>query len=183
MGDAIKGMLPMGDELAAYWGERLPDGAEFGAYGPELLAKRDYEMAQGEWSKEPDRIEWRDRRSVPVLPCVIARNPIGSLCGYVAVPPGHPWHGLGFDDVAADVHGGITYCEPCHESGAVCHAPQRGESDDVWWVGFDCAHLYDYSPACGREMFATTVYRDVYYVMSEVGRLANQVRAAVKGDS
>jgi hypothetical protein len=35
-------------------------------------------------------------------------------CGYVTVPAGHPWHGLGYAKppiVDIDVHGGITYAE------------------------------------------------------------------------
>jgi hypothetical protein len=40
---------------------------------------------------------------------------LGHLCGYLGVPPAHPWYGLMVSDTATDdirVHGGITYSEP-----------------------------------------------------------------------
>lgn len=47
----------------------------------------------GPWDDEPDRVEWRDEATG--LPCLALRNDMfGSWCGYVAVPPGHPVHGL-----------------------------------------------------------------------------------------
>lgn len=55
-------------------------------------------------------------------------------CGYVRVPPGHPAHGKGYDDVDVQVHGGLTFAkmEPCaHEDG-------QGH-----WLGFDCCHCDD----------------------------------------
>ena len=32
-----------------------------------------------------------------------------------------------------------------------CHIPLPGESDNVWWLGFDCGHYMDVQP--GREAF------------------------------
>jgi hypothetical protein len=46
---------------------------------------------------------------------------------------GHPWHGKGYDDINADVHGGLTFAEP----DLPC---DKGEPDDAYWLGFDCAH-------------------------------------------
>lgn len=63
-------------------------------------------------------------------------NGIGYRCGYVRVPKGHPWHGRDYDDLPANVHGGLTFAEPDVE----CDKP--GE-DDAWWIGFDCAHSGD----------------------------------------
>jgi hypothetical protein len=139
----------------------------------------------GEWNGEPDRIEWRDARAVPVLPCLIVRGPRGALCGYVGVPEGHPWHGR---DMAAlwgedgpDVHGGVTYAEPCQAGGRICHVPLPGESDRVWWVGFDCGHAWDEMPAETDPFWRSPdqSYRDVRYVRREVERLADQAREAV----
>lgn len=165
--------------------------------------------SRGPWDNEPDRIEWRDARAVPVLPCLIVRGPSGALCGYVAVPPGHPWHGK--DHVDADVHGSITYTEKCQAGGHICHVPQLGESDDVWWVGFDCAHSGDGQPgrdADYRKIYADMlasedpevrsrawtfaerpgfgifgeepVYRDERYVRRQVEKLADQAREVCK---
>jgi hypothetical protein len=43
-----------------------------------------------------------------------------------------------------DAHGGVTYAGPCN--GPICHVPQPGESDEVWWFGFDTGHAGDFSP-------------------------------------
>src|SRR5437868_461399 len=94
----------------------------------------------GPWDNEPDRLEWRHAG----LPCLMNRNRSGVWCGYVAVPPGHPFHGASYDDERTydlPSHGGLTFSSTC--SGEICHVPQPGEPDDVWWFGFDCNHGYD----------------------------------------
>lgn len=70
----------------------------------------------GPWKDEPDRVEWRCLG----FPCLIVRNNSGALCGYVGVPPAHPWHGKKYDEVGAEVHGGLTYSRPCEEGGNIC---------------------------------------------------------------
>ena len=46
----------------------------------------------GEWDNEPDKAQFADEPTG--LPCLIRRNDrIGSLCGYVAIPPKHPYFG------------------------------------------------------------------------------------------
>lgn len=108
----------------------------------------------GPWQEEPDRIEFRVPE-LPALACLMVRGPMGSWCGYVGVPPGHPLHGKGYSDDAAEplmVHGGLTYAAPCMvesdrgPDALICHAPEPGESDEVWWLGFDCGHAFDISP-------------------------------------
>lgn len=96
---------------------------------------------EGPWHHEPDRIEWRSHG----LPCLIARGPLGNLCGYVAVPPRHRAHGRHYDDVLVETHGGLTYAARCY--GHICHRPRKGESRHVWWLGFDCAHAFDAVPS------------------------------------
>lgn len=67
------------------------------------------------------------------LKCAITQaHKYGHLCGYVRVPPGHPDYGNDSPDVS--VHGGVTFThkEPCaHEDGV------------GWWIGFDCAHVWE----------------------------------------
>lgn len=128
----------------------------------------------GPWDREPDRVEWRD--DATGLVCLIVRNPLGALCGYVAVPDGHVYfqkrHG-DIDDVS--VHGGLTYSDFCQ--GDICHVPAPGESDHVWWLGFDCAHYADCVPAmmrCGLD----GIYRDIEYVKDECRYLAAQIAGA-----
>lgn len=131
------------------------------------------------WKSEPDRTEWTDLETG--LSCLIVRGPLGALCGYVAVPPSHPLHGIDYNSdstIHLDVHGGLTYSAMC--SGHICHQPKAGEPADVWWFGFDCAHSGDYIPGYERHMDALPflrdgVYRDIAYVREECRRLASQL--------
>jgi hypothetical protein len=128
----------------------------------------------GPWDGEPDRVDFH----AAGYACLLHRaGRLGHWCGYVAVPPGHPLHGVGYDaaEARADlrVHGGLTYADKCQ--GTICHVPVPGESDDVWWLGFDCAHAGDHVP--NRPPFDGDVYRDVAYVRRETEMLALQIAA------
>lgn len=128
----------------------------------------------GPWQDEPDRVEFEHLG----FPCLMVRQKShGGWCGYVAVPPGHPWHGAGYD-LDVEIHGGITYGEKC--AGEICHVPKPGEPDDVWWLGFDCAHAWDFSPARDRTWprFGDEVYRTAAYVRGQCARLAEQAKTA-----
>ena len=124
----------------------------------------------GEWNDEPDRVEWRARG----FAALIVRGPSGALCGYVGVEPGHPWHGVPYERVDAEAHGGLTYSNHC--AGEICHVPQPGEGDAVWWLGFDCAHCYDLMPAFDTHRHSE--YRSLAYVRREVEKLARQAHDA-----
>lgn len=157
----------------------LPEGSTLIEWKlqPDMYAERDPAWRQwgdGPWKDEPDRIEWR--RPGSALPRLMLRGPMGSWCGYVGVPEGHPLHGrkawgtgatdeqhhAAVDDL--EVHGGITYAEAC--AGNICHVPAPGEPDHVWWFGFDCAHAGDVSPGLHRRSglspFRGDEYRDVW---------------------
>ncbi len=138
----------------------------------------------GLWDDEPDRLEFEHAG----LPCLLNRGPMGVWCGYVAVPPGHPLHGMGYDEPDVDVHGGLTYSDKCQ--GPICHVPKPGEPDDVWWFGFDCGHAFDLSPRLlmlaragkwGLEVrhnepaWMRETYRDMGYARRETERLAEQL--------
>lgn len=135
------------------------------------------EWKPGPWDDEPDLVEWRHDESG--YPCLIVRNNFGALCGYVGVPPEHPLHGKGMLDAEVtdlDVHGGVTYGHEC--AGDICHVARPGEPEDVWWVGFDCAHAFDAVPGismlCGRSDEARR-YRSMGYVQDQVESLARQL--------
>jgi hypothetical protein len=144
---------------------------------------------RGPWDDEPDKVVWVDEQTS--LDCMAVRNRAGAWCGYVGVPEGHPAFGKHYDDVAGDVHGGLTYAGPCQETDdpadGVCHLPQPGRPAPVWWLGFDCAHGGDQVPAYWaalRRVGAYSaferdceVYRDLGYVVGEVERLAAQLHA------
>jgi len=135
----------------------------------------------GPWDAEEDRYQWKTRSGLPGL---IVRNNLGNLCGYAAVAPGHAMYGKSYETPDVDVHGGLTFGSKCH--GAICHIPDPGEPDDVWWFGFDCAHAGDLLPA--RTAMAKRIqgypkmrgefdgtYRDVAYVRAQVEDLARQL--------
>lgn len=118
------------------------------------------------------------------LQCVVVRADLDGLetvmkhrCGYVRVPPGHAWHGLIYDEIEVDVHGGLTFAEiePCtHEDGT------------GYWIGFDCAHFGDshfppgdpdiarYNLGC----LSSGHYWTLPEVKAETQRLADQVLEA-----
>lgn len=126
----------------------------------------------GPWDDEPDRADWIDEKVG--LPCLAIRQPIGAWCGYVAVPPRHPWHGLGYDDIDVRVHGGLTYAGPSYEDSSPQRIGLLGESDDAWWIGFDCGHLGDRAPLLDFP-FNAGEYRTLAYVKLECTILAAEV--------
>ncbi len=149
---------------------------------------------EGPWCTEPDKVQWVDEQTN--LDCLIVRNRVGALCGYVGVPPEHPLHGRDYNSVYSlinglDVHGGLTFSGGCQEtndpSRGICHVPLDGRPDHVWWFGFDCAHLYDFVPQMsvfdappdnGRprvNFLHEGTYRDLDYVKRECTQLARQL--------
>lgn len=141
----------------------------------------------GPWRDEPDKIHWKDQATG--LDCLIVRNRVGALCGYVGVPEGHPLFDVEYSKPHVHVHGGLTFANRCdpwpddpeHARG-ICHPAEPGEPE-VWWIGFDCAHGFDFAPAdqdalrlTWEERDNTPPYRDVAYVQAEVTRLAAQVK-------
>ena len=84
-----------------------------------------------------------------------------------------------------EVHGGLTYSDKCQSElppcGAVCHKVEKGEDDNIWWFGFDCAHLGDYSSMSYPESMRIEyphegdVYRNIRYVKSQCRELSNQL--------
>ncbi len=155
---------------------------------PPEIAER-YALPPGPWRDEPTKAQWVD--AATGLPCLIVRNHIGALCGYAGVSRDHPLHGKPYVDLDVDVHGGLTFADGCQhskdESQGVCHVPEPGTPDDVWWFGFDCAHCFDLIPGMPKfpeieAMYPTPahmqqVYRDADYVAGEVTRLAAQLQA------
>jgi hypothetical protein len=164
----------------------------------------DAKLGAGKWGQEPDKLEWTDY--ITGLECLIVRNPMGALCGYVGVPIGHPWYGLGYSsdwcpqdcperysygdgemsscythspESQTRVHGGLTFSGGCQEGGKICHTPADGVDDTVHWFGFDCAHAGDYVPGMAR------IYEDIPLLareqaMSEYYRDIEYVKAEVE---
>ena len=154
---------------------------------PETRTFDKSDWGEGPWQTEPDRADWVSSGYA----CMALRGPGGQWCGYVGVPSDHPnyeksyWEDEGGPDVS--VHGGITYANKC--VGAICHVPQPGMPDDVWWFGFDCNHGMDYAPETvaklrrrgmndlDERLWTQGTYRDLAYVRGETERLAAQLKA------
>jgi len=141
---------------------------------------------RGEWDNEPDKVQWIDEATN--LDCLAVRTPhSGHWCGYVGVTEKHPCfekdYNQSYDliDGGFDVHGGLTFSGHCHESATpergICHVPESGRPDNVWWLGFDCAHCGDISPAYQRSMGYGPMdrYRTLNYVKNECANLAKQL--------
>jgi hypothetical protein len=150
-----------------------------------LYDKRAELFGEGPWLDEPDRVEWR---IVGGFVGLLYRSELGAWCGYLGVPPDHPWYGCSqtaLDDVL-DAHGGITHAGEC--DGHICHVPDPGEPEHLWWVGFDCAHAFDLVPGIVRALpprlrknrtaFHGWQYRTERYARDEVEQLAVQARQA-----
>lgn len=137
---------------------------------------------RGAFDDEPDKKQWRDEATG--LPCLIVRGPSGALCGYVGVSQAHALYEKHYDAIDVAVHGGLTFSDHCQtgEHG-VCHVVEDGEDDAIWWFGFDCAHVWDLTPAFVRAgaLPHCDAYRDFTYVQNEVCGLAEQIYALSNG--
>lgn len=115
---------------------------------------------KGPWDREPDRVDWKTAAG---LPAIALRHTSGHWCGYVAVPPGHAFypggpHAAGESLTLEGLHGECTYADRC--TGRVCHVPEPGEPDDVFWYGFDYAHHMDAAPGSDDPEHGFSVWPD-----------------------
>lgn len=146
------------------------------------------EWGAGAWDGEPDKVQWTDETTG--LVCLAKRHPrSGNWCGYVGVSDKHPWHGKGYSDLpdyGPEVHGGLTFADACQEGPpdqTICHIPEAGTPDHLWWFGFDCHHCDDYAP--GSAAFnrkhgfddPSETYKPLGYVKQECADLARQIAA------
>ena len=115
------------------------------------------------------------------LRCHIHRHSeTGHLNGYVRVPVGHRFHGVGYSEALCGhpgcyrhsleslitVHGGLTYSGEAYWE----------EDEEGWWFGFDTAHAGDYLPFLGFPLTSSEKYRDMEYVKKECESLARQLQ-------
>lgn len=144
----------------------------------------------GPWQQEPDRVDFVHAG----IACFAKRHQtFGSWCGYVGVPREHPLYGVGYEEVSLDVHGGVNYSAKCDPEAGICHVPEPGMPDDVWWFGFECAHWLDLTPGHDASMrqlmrdldieppreprILRSHYRDLPYVRRQIEGLAEQLAA------
>lgn len=117
-------------------------------------------FGEGIWTDEPDEAEWIHEESG--LPCLVLRSSLGSLCGYVGVPPAHPWHAVQRPDCDAN----ITFAGLCVPEGIAATRSRPGSEAFLieahlepaflgyWVLGFDYGHASrDVVPAFrGKEL-------------------------------
>lgn len=133
----------------------------------------------GPWLNEPDEYYVLHYD----IPCYARRHETsGSWCGYIELPDSHPWSGLSQEEVPAEAHGGITF------------AGRRSAMGDGWFIGFDCGHGGDVSPAMDARLKGLGLgsvgsptdtpqnweptYKTLYYVLKELRELARQAKDA-----
>ena len=134
------------------------------------------EWPSGPWNDEPDKVQWQDEATG--MACLIVRNALGGLCGYVGVTKDHllynkPYHHGDCKDIF--VHGGLTYSDKC-DGNKICHIVGPNEEDDVWWLGFDCVHGGDLAPGMLQIAgWSDGIYRNLSTVALWVTNLAEQL--------
>lgn len=192
------------ETLREMYGRHRSPGEPIAAYSGQV-DKSDW--GDGPWQHEPDKVHWID--PCTDMDCLIVRGPSGALCGYVAVAEGHPFFGVEYSQCTSEtpcldfdgerdhwcrcgsspsdrlsVHGGITFAAGCDDEGderrSICHVPQPGRPDEVWWLGFDTAHFRDYMPEHYKRSPVLAGqkadYKDIAYVKAETESLARQLK-------
>lgn len=117
------------------------------------------------------------------LRAVVIATPMGHRCGYVGVDALNKNYGLGYDDVDANVHGGLTYARKGGEYPA---------ESDLYWFGFDCAHCDDRKDwsimdekykniynSIGSIDFEGSTIKDLDFCTKECESLARQLKGEV----
>ena len=117
----------------------------------------------GPWTLEPDAESWVD--AVTGLRCVILRNRLGTLAGYVHNPERIPTNRIN----ARGIHRGMTGNGPLHLFG-----------DEMHWVSVDCAHAGDLMPMDLAESTPVAIgtYRNMEYMRGLCRTLAWRVAQA-----
>jgi hypothetical protein len=88
--------------------------------------------------------------------------PHGYGCGYIGLPPEHPWHGKNYMELEVDIHGGLTYSNK---------SVGKDPADGYWWIGFDTAHSGDNMITCNEQ-----------YCINQIEQLKQQaLNAYIKG--
>lgn len=115
------------------------------------------------------------------LLAVVVIHPAGHRCGYVAVSAENKNYGKNYDDINVDVHGGLTYSNN--------DKTYPTESNDLWWFGYDCAHLGDardpnlmrdeykeiYNKGILRNFFEGETIKTLEYCINECESLSTQL--------
>lgn len=160
----------------------------------------------GPWDSEPDRAQWTHAG----FACLMVRHPHhGYLCSYVGVDRAHPLYGKHplhgeADELFANLDPArdLNYGDYCDD--VICHVPEPGMPDDVWWLGMDFGHAFDQAPGqearerelekripslaeigerlreSYRQLNCGPRYQDMSFVKAQTEALAEQLRALAR---
>lgn len=114
-------------------------------------------------------LNWSEVFEEDGLKCLVRRTDMGHVNEYVKVPVDLPYkERSSFGEFAEEnfsVHGGVTF------TGSLEMLGQEG-----YWVGFDTAHCYDWTPQWNEGE-----YKSVDYVKGEIKTLASQIKKHFNG--
>lgn len=130
------------------------------------------------WLSEPRSLQFVSSG----LACFLLRHgDLGHLCGYVAVPAGHPVYGQDVADLRSlKVHGGIISAYPRQKidwraAGWTRPPSMGGLPTSAWVLAFDGGHAGDLMPNIRGGSAAGSVYRDWGFMRREAEKLAEQL--------
>lgn len=101
--------------------------------------------------------------------CVILRHPSSlHLCGYVGLKKQHELYEKHYDSINIVCHGGLTFASKMNWY----------EIEDLWFIGFDCAHHGDITPSYMYPGEIHAIYRNMEYVTNEVNSIVEQLKTS-----
>jgi hypothetical protein len=111
----------------------------------------------GPWMNEPDELAFKYKG----YPCLIQRQGMGHLCGYVDIHLFHPFYTHHLETLDLYVHGGISYDRKINEYRR---------------IGFDTAHYDDYLPNSATTFNSeSSTYKTIDYVKKGLMQLVDQL--------
>lgn len=170
-----------GKDVFWLWRQNVLEKAEDLVLCPPLNQSR-YDKSKwgrGPWDNEPDY----EAFEVGGFQAVVRRNTLGNLCGYLGLPPDHPWWTAEtYDDVpCGEAHGGLTFMDT-NKPMPMMVDQTAPTADGRLWIGFDCGHSGDLTPLIARTsdiLNQGAVYRDFAYVKDVLARMAKEAADAV----
>lgn len=96
-----------------------------------------------QWAKEKGYSINRTRTMKEIYCFVVKshREGFGWGNGYIVLPMGHKYHGVDYDEIPVDAHGGLTFSD--HVNSLQQFKETEPEYEGGWAIGFDTMHFGD----------------------------------------